>query len=144
MGVRGTTVRSVYDIVRLIEFSPGTNTVAGELQWLGSFSTNEDLRERRDNLVGLWGAVVSEGNTSCRESTPPLSARSSLSTTLRSPRTSSFNFPVSPDLSSSNSSSFSSCKSFVRWTRAAVTVEELVPDVGAVGLVPGILFAPVR
>ena len=88
--------------------------------------------------------MVSKENASGREGTPPLSARSSLSTTLRSPRTSSFNFPVSPDLRSSNSSSFSSCKSFVRCTRAAVTVEELVPDVGAVGLVPGTLFAPVR
>lgn len=76
--------------------------------------------------------------------TPPLSARSSLSTTLRNPRTSSFNFPVSPDFRSSYSSSFSSCRSFVLWTSAAVTVEELVPEADVVGLVPGALFAPVR
>ena len=79
-----------------------------------------------------------------RKSTPPLSARSNLSTTLRNPRTSSFSFPVSPDLRSSYSSSFSSCKSLVRWTSAAVTVEVPLPDVGVVGLAPGALFVPVR
>lgn len=60
-------------------------------------------------------------------------AFSNLSTTLRSPLTSSFSFPVSPNLSSSYSSSFSSCSTLVRCVSAAVTVvDETVEGTGVV------------
>lgn len=52
----------------------------------------------------------------------PLRAPSSLATTRRSPRTSSFNLPVSLCFSSSYSSSFSSWRTRVRCVSAAVTV----------------------
>jgi hypothetical protein len=82
------------------------------------------LREGCDDLMGLWQKRAVSTSMLRYEEWSPRRALSSLSTTRRSPRTSSFSFPVSPCFSRSYSSSFSSWSKCTRWVNAVLTVLE--------------------